>query len=149
MRSYLKPLCCPFTHSSVVLVSTDLRLMTSKSRYRSIPHLLFFSKGFEFVLWLDRILPNLPVRLQGFWLPAIKEHWGVWSYRPTQLRPERAEQVTALAFNELNNQNYDSYSSSFHWWKLWHWIFLLKLAYNIKYNRSCVHLTANPSVPFS
>lgn len=49
-----------------------------------------------FVLWLNRILPNLPVCPQGFWLPAVQENGGVRSYGASELRAEGAHRDIEL-----------------------------------------------------
>lgn len=59
-----------------------------------IPYLLFHSVGLVFVLWLDRILPNLPVRPHRFRLPAAQEHRVVRSDRTSELSAGREHCVT-------------------------------------------------------
>lgn len=71
---------CSSSHSGV-----DASVMTCAC----IPYLLFNSEIFIFVLWLNRIFPNLPVWPQDLWLPAIQEDGAVWRDGLSELRPDR------------------------------------------------------------
>lgn len=93
-------LCWAFTHLYFERSSLSTHNVVSIQpiSYAGISYLLFYLEGFMFVLWLDWILPNLPVRPQGFWFPAVQEHRSVRRYRPSELRAEGTENITALEF---------------------------------------------------
>lgn len=50
-----------------------------------IPYLSLDLEVLMFVLWLNRIFPNLPIWPQGFWFPAVEKDGDVRSERPSEL----------------------------------------------------------------